>query len=102
LERERKPAGGADAPAKAERGINSEATGTVSTDNLAASVQRSQTEQRVDSCLERARKLMMIGQSANAPAASAYAFPEIFASHQRSPTNRKRQSLKNSGGSPSK
>lgn len=30
------------------------------------------------------------------------AFPCIFMNHQRSPTNKKRQSLRNSGGLPSK
>ena len=32
----------------------------------------------------------------------AQALPLILAHHQRTPTNRKRQSLKNSGGLPSK
>jgi len=62
----------------------------------------------------------MIGQSADVPTPAIrrekarrvtaqaglktrlYALPLIFAIHQRKPTNRKRQSLKNSGGSPSK
>src|SRR5689334_3713266 len=79
LERERKPAGGADAPATAERGIKSEATVRVFTDNLAASVPRRQTEQRVDSCLERARKLMMIGQARTRRRVRPYALPLIFA-----------------------
>ena len=38
LKRERKPAGGGDAPAKAERGIKSEPTVRALTDNLVASV----------------------------------------------------------------
>src|SRR4051812_47057229 len=71
LKRERKPAGGGDAPATAERGINGEPTGGSLTDNLAVSVLRSQTEQRVDSCLERTRKLMMIGLSHRAAASAA-------------------------------
>jgi len=48
------------------------------------------------------RKTKFMPQDRNKLRKKIQALPLIFAHHQRTPTNRKRQSWKNSGGFPSK